>query len=835
MPKTSEKEIAVDYLEIIRSMPDLYLIIDPIFSIVEASDSYLKATQTVRKNIIGKNIFDVFPDNPDDKEATGVKNLSHSLNQVLKTKLPDSMAVQKYDVRVKKENKLVYEKRYWSPINTPVLNKKNEIQYIIHRVEDVTDFIDLRQQELQQAKLTKQLRTRAGQMEIEIFKRAQEIQEANKQLRSANKELGRNDQEQKILYKKMEKINQLKTQFFANVSHELRTPLTLILGTLEKLISDEALFGYQYDLEMIERNTRILLKLVNDLLDVAKLEAGKINVNYFKLDLVKIIKHIASIFESHAKERHIDFSIQTPSMLIAEFDPDKIQRVMMNLFSNSFKFTPPNGIVNCNISATKTHAIITVSDNGPGIPEQLKKTIFERFFQGEESTTRQHGGFGLGLAIVKDFVELHGGSIQVERAPEGGAKFIIELPLEAPRGTVLQTDYYESSILSKEIAPQIIKELHTQERVVSIPLHTESDNTDWPLILIIEDNVEMNQHISQVLSTTYRTASAFDGKEGYEQTLSLYPDLILCDIMMPRMSGIQFLHEIRQHDELNDIPIVVLTAKIDHELSAKLLSEGAQDYLSKPFSQLELKARVYNLIRLKKNKEEIEQKNLELASANQELESFSYSVSHDLRNPLSSIIGFSSLILDAYTLEPEIMEYVNHILISGKRMEELINDLFALSQAIKSEFKSEVVNLTKMVTSVIKALKVQNPHRKIKTIIKNDVKANCDAHLIRIVLENIIGNAWKYTSKNAISQIEFGVLDDKHPIYFVRDNGVGFLQVNANKLFTPFSRLHLEKDFPGSGVGLAIVKRIIQRHGGRIWVESEIDKGTTIYFTLSTD
>ncbi|MDR3491985.1 MAG: ATP-binding protein [Gammaproteobacteria bacterium] len=830
--KLSDKTL--DYRSIFLSSPDLYLVVDPHFIILDASDAHLKATMRKREDIIGHDVFEAFPDNPDDATATGSKNFRASLKRVLETRLPDTMAVQKYDIKRPIEEGGGYVERYWSPINSPVLDENNKVKFIVIRVEDVTEYVMLRNLGAEQIRLTEKMRTRAEKIEMEVFVRAQELQEVNQTLLSVNKELLKKEKEQSVLYKKLEKLSQLKTQFCANISHELRTPLTLILGILEKLLADDALIAYQYDLEVIERNTRFLLRLMNDILDSAKLEAGQLALEYYKLDLAVLVRHVASIFESHAKERQIEFTIETPVKLIAEIDPDKTQRALMNLISNAFKLIPPNGKIRCTLLDNETHAVIIVADNGLGIPVDSRDKIFERFYQEKDPEFRQSDGFGLGLAIVKEFVELQGGSVHVEDAPEGGAQFVIYLPLVAPENTLVNYEYDENAVANDKMLINMASELDFKEKVIEISTaELEKIKDDSPLILIIEDNLDMNQHITQLLTKSYRVINAFDGEEGYEKALLYSPDLILCDIMMPKMSGIQFVHEIRQHDELADTSIIILTSKIDHELCAKLLFMGAQDYISKPFSQPELIARIANLVKQKKNKESIEQKNLELAAENKELEAFSYSVSHDLRSPLSSIIGFSNVLLDAYPLDSQATEYVKHILTSGKRMQELIDDLFSLAIGMKTKIESQSVNLSNLVNAILQSYHELDLNRKVEMVIAEDVIATCDEHLIQIVLNNLLGNAWKYTSKNDHAKIEFGCIEDeKGPIYFIRDNGVGFDQASASKLFYPFSRLHSEKDFAGSGVGLAIVKKIIERHHGRIWVESEVNKGTTLYFTL---
>ena len=218
----------LNFEAIFESAPDLYLILDPQYHIVAASNAYLEATMVSRKKILGKNVFDVFPDNPEDLTATGVRNLRASLAKVIENKSADAMAVQKYDIRRPLSEGGGFEERYWSPINSPVLTKSGALAYIIHRVEDVTDLIRLKKTGAEQLKLMEDLRTKAGEMQFEIYKRAQEIQEINTKLAQANKNL--------------ESLNFIKTQFFANVSHELRTPLMLILGPLEKLLAGQKLY-----------------------------------------------------------------------------------------------------------------------------------------------------------------------------------------------------------------------------------------------------------------------------------------------------------------------------------------------------------------------------------------------------------------------------------------------------------------------------------------------------------------------------------------------------------------------------------------------------------------
>ncbi len=308
-----------EYRLIFESLPGLYLILFPDLRIAAVSDSYLKATNTKRDEILGRGIFEVFPDNPSDPNADGVGNLYASLSFVLKEKIPNTMAVQKYDVRRPEGGE--FEEKYWSPMNSPILNEKREVIYIVHRAEEVTEFVQLKNKGKEQNKITEELKNLTVSMETEIYQRAQEIQKSNKELLRLNEELTEREREIQEVYQRLFNIDQLKSQFFANVSHELRTPLTLILGPTRTLLKDQGINSTQRAfLETIERNSYTLLKHVNDLLDLSKLEAGKMTLKYSNANLSEVIRYIASHFDSIAKERNIDFVLTIPENFPIQID-----------------------------------------------------------------------------------------------------------------------------------------------------------------------------------------------------------------------------------------------------------------------------------------------------------------------------------------------------------------------------------------------------------------------------------------------------------------------------------------------------------------------------------
>lgn len=432
-------------------------------------------------------------------------------------------------------------------------------------------------------------------------------------MRAAIKELEQKKTQQEVLYRQLKELNQLKTQFFANMSHELRTPLSLILGPLEKMKKDPSLpLSMHKPVEIINNNAHILLKHVNDLLNIAKLDAGKMVLNYQEVNLAKLVRVIAENFNSLAEDKGIHFNVQSPPILIAEIDAEKMQHILLNLLSNAFKFVPANGLIVCTVSHDDHKATISVRDNGPGIPEELYQVIFERFSQVEGGETRKHGGTGLGLAIVKDFVELQKGQVFVKESKGGGAEFIVELPLTAPAGAAVKRaslDSYDPSL--DEMSKSTVLSLKPVAKASEMA-EVQININEKPTVLVVEDNIDMNRFIAEVLSTDFHVISATDGLEGFNKAVAHKPDLILSDAMMPRMSGEELIENLHQRAELADTPVILLTAKNDEEFRLKLLRSGVQDYITKPFAAEELKARINNLINLRMAKNKLEQKNIEL-------------------------------------------------------------------------------------------------------------------------------------------------------------------------------------------------------------------------------
>jgi PAS domain S-box-containing protein len=577
------------YRNLFEAVPGLYLVLlpdAPRFTIVAVTDAYAQATMTRREDIVGRGLFEVFPDNPADVEASGERNLLASLERVCATGVQDAMAVQQYDVRRPEERGGGFERRWWSPVNSPVFDAGGHLAFLIHRVEDVSDFVRLSHRGAEHEKLNLELLGRTSRMEAEVLARAQQLQEVNEQLRQAHAEVSR-------LYVRTRQLDQLKTEFFANSSHELRTPLTLIIGSVQRLLAMAGLDDARRSgLEVVERNARTLLRHVNDILDLARLEAGAMVPRLARTNISRLARVVAGHFDSLALERGITLNVDAGAALEADIDEALLQRVLLNLLSNAFKFSPSATTVSLVVRQDDADLVIEVSDGGPGIAPALREAVFERFRQLDNGPERRQGGTGLGLAIVREFVELHGGSVEIGDAPGGGARFTVRLPLAAQGATSVAP---EGVFAGAADASSVVEALRQPE-----PAPWRLPDGTRPVVLVVEDHPDMRRFIVETLAPDYDTLEASDGRDGLARALQARPDLVLTDIMMPVMAGDALVARLRLHAELADIPILVLSARADDALRVDLLRNGAQDYLVKPFSAAELRSRVGTLVSRKR-------------------------------------------------------------------------------------------------------------------------------------------------------------------------------------------------------------------------------------------
>ncbi len=392
---------------------------------------------------------------------------------------------------------------------------------------------------------------------------------------------------------KLRELDQLKSRFFANISHEFRSPLTLIVGPLQQMMERLPDEESQRMLGMMQRNARRLLRLINQLLDLSKLDAGKMELYLCQGDLVAFLRGLLTSYEALAETKKINVRFTTErESFIMLFDHEKLENIFHNLLANAFKFTPEGGAVDLSVAFPEggphpAAVVVTVADTGAGIPARHLAHVFDRFFQGDE-VGGEKGGSGVGLALVKELVELQRGEISVQSRVREGTTFTVTLPVESAE--VVLTEGME-----KEAPADLDWQTPGQ-----IAADREDGNENGGIVLVIEDNPDMRAFIRTVLCKDYEVIEAGDGREGVEKAAEAIPDLIVSDLMLPKVDGYEMCRLLKNDQKTSHIPLILLTARAAAEDKLTGLRAGADDYLIKPFRSDELLARVHNLIAVRK-------------------------------------------------------------------------------------------------------------------------------------------------------------------------------------------------------------------------------------------
>lgn len=399
--------------------------------------------------------------------------------------------------------------------------------------------------------------------------------------------------------KKLTEIDHLKSRFFANISHEFRTPLTLIMGPVEDLLNNKDAQKFKEPLRYILRNSKRLLQLINQLLDLSKLDAGNYTLDKTRDDIILFVKQIVNSFSSLAQQKKISLETKTDPALKNElqnnhlnfyFDEDVMEKILSNLLSNAFKFTPEGGSILVSLCLSEKNLLeLKVADTGTGIEAEKILFVFDRFYQADDSHKRQYGGTGIGLALVKELVELHGGNIAVRSDVAKGTTFSCSFP-------------FSDRMLSQKIPAQKI--ISRDEHVFIEETENEEDSRHGidktlPKILIVEDQQDVRKYIMEKLASSYAVLEAKDGMEGFEMAKQQIPELVISDVMMPVKDGFELCHQLKTDDVTSHIPVILLTAKAEDVDKLSGLQTGADAYLIKPFNSKELLLRVRNLIELR--------------------------------------------------------------------------------------------------------------------------------------------------------------------------------------------------------------------------------------------
>jgi PAS domain S-box-containing protein len=523
----------VDFRALFEAAPGSFLVLDPDLRIVAVSDAYLAATMIRRDDVLGRGIFDVFPDNPDDPNATGVGNLRASLERVRRTGRADTMAVQKYDIRRPDADGGGFEVRYWSPVNSPVLDDLRRVRYIIHRVEDVTEFV--------------QLRERGEGMAAEIVRRSQELQAVNAELRKAG---------------------EAKNEFLSRMSHELRTPLAAILGFSELLGTRE--LGEKPDgwARMIHVAGEHLLNLVDEIMDLSRIEAGTVGISTEAVPLRPLVDEAFQLMRpvaaGHDITLHEPVFDPTTAAGYVLADRQRLTQVVINLISNAIKYNRHRGTVTVEVEADGGRMRLSVADTGAGIdPDKLPRlfTPFERL----DAAASGIDGTGLGLALSRRLVEAMGGTIGVQSRRGVGTTFWVELDVARP-AAVEGGDGVGDGLLATREYPSELRVLYVEDVVANVRL--------------VEEIFARRPSI--------RLIPAMLGRLAVDLAHDHHPHLVFLDLHLPDMTGADVLAALRRDPATRGIPVVILTADATRREIDRLRRLGARSYETKPIGMRRL-------------------------------------------------------------------------------------------------------------------------------------------------------------------------------------------------------------------------------------------------------
>jgi two-component system, sensor histidine kinase ChiS len=659
----------------------------------------------------------------------------------------------------------------------------------------------------------------------------------------------------------LKRLDKLKDEFLTNTSHELRTPLNGIIGIAESLLdgaTGQLPERTRYNLTMIISSGRRLANLVNDILDFSKLRHRDLNLNIRPVDMHAVAELVQALTQPLILQKDLTLRNEiSPDFPKAAADENRVQQILYNLVGNAIKFTdrgqitveaevkvPPLLPENHaeNTLSGQRHLIIRVRDTGIGIPANRLDHIFESFEQADGSSARRYGGTGLGLAVTKQLVELHGGHIFVESVEGEGSCFTFTLPV-AHNLSELPEDQLRA--LSHEAMINSLRSIEETRQAIELPVllpidDSENDGERRFRILVVDDEPINHQVlVNNLVLKKYMIMQASSGLEALQLLeQGLQPDLILLDIMMPRMTGYEVTQRIRENWSVNELPILLLTAKNQISDLVIGLEAGANDYITKPISKEELLARIKTHLSLKYISDENRRLTLMADEARHAAESasraksaFLANMSHELRTPLNAILGYAGLLYEqaedhAYE---DLLPELDKIQIAGKNLLAIISDVLDITriEAERLDLHIREFKVRDLIDEIVTIIRPQLEGNRLDVRYGSAVNTMCsDPKKIQQILQNLLSNAAKFTH-NGLIILSIERMDTLISFRVV-DNGIGIPAEHLEAIFEPFNQVDNSSTriYGGTGLGLTICRQLCLLLGGRILVESEVNKGS---------
>jgi signal transduction histidine kinase len=639
----------------------------------------------------------------------------------------------------------------------------------------------------------------------------------------------RASEEERRRVESMAELDRAKTLFMSNISHELRTPLTLILGPTTDVLSSPTPTLSGKDLEVVHRNALRLQKLVGGLLDVARIEAGRARASLEPVRLDVLTADLASAFESAMHHAGLVYEVhcdELPQPVLV--DPEMWEKIVLNLISNAFKFTF-DGSVRVSLVARGDHLALEVVDTGSGIPEHELGHVFDRFHRVQGARARTQEGSGIGLALVYELARILGGHASAKSTVGVGTTITVLIPARtaaasAPRGAPRPAAPRHAQLFAEEASrwlPEAISapgdEPSSPPLVDGVPL--------TGCVLVVDDNADMRDYLARTLARYFTVETAVDGEDALGALQRLRPDVILTDIMMPRLDGFGLVARLRASDATADIPVIMLSARAGEESRIEGLRAGADDYLVKPFSARELVARVQVHLTLAHLRRKLLERAVEARQAAEDAshakDEFLAMLGHELRNPLSPIVLAVKLMQQHDTGGKELQVIDRQL----KQLVRLVDDLLDVSRIThgKIQLRKERSSIAEILRRAVETTQplFEQRQQPLALDVADGLFVYGDPTRLEQVFSNLLTNASKYSDPGGAVGVSARRVGDVIEIR-VRDRGIGIRADLRDRVFDLFVQQpqSLDRSEGGLGLGLAIVKNLVTSHGGTVRVES---------------